>query len=148
MEDIISAATMDTIGLKTAVCDVNNIKKARYTLQVIAVVLTRLLREAFDSINDNDASLENGIESQQGLVMFNYWFNILHYIKVVLLIVRSFREASIDLLIIALENIVTLFFALDHVIILVGCQFLFMTSNSFTLKCLHCTKNLKMAILL
>ena len=36
LDDIVDAASLDTVGLKTAVCDVNNIKKARYTLQVVA----------------------------------------------------------------------------------------------------------------
>ena len=41
MAEIIKVASLDTVGLETAVCDVNNIKKARYTLQVIAVVLRK-----------------------------------------------------------------------------------------------------------
>ena len=48
MEDIIAAASLDTVGLVTAVCDANNIKKARYTLQVIAVVLMRNMQEAYE----------------------------------------------------------------------------------------------------
>ena len=47
MGDIINASSLDTVGLETAVCDVNNIKKARYTLQVIAVVLMKKLGDAF-----------------------------------------------------------------------------------------------------
>ena len=36
LNDIGDVASLDTVGLKTAVCDVNNIKKARCTLQVVA----------------------------------------------------------------------------------------------------------------
>ena len=36
LNDIGDAASLDTVGLKTAACDVNNIEKARYTLQVVA----------------------------------------------------------------------------------------------------------------
>ena len=50
MDDIVSLVSLDTIGLKTAVCDVNNIKKARYTLQVIAVVLMRELQDAYRAL--------------------------------------------------------------------------------------------------
>ena len=32
MDDIVTNASLDTVGLTTAVCDVNNIKKARYTM--------------------------------------------------------------------------------------------------------------------
>ena len=30
LDDIVDVASLDTVGLKTTVCDVNNIKKARY----------------------------------------------------------------------------------------------------------------------
>ena len=47
--------------------------------------------------------------------MFDYWFNVLWSIKIVFLIIRSFREANIDLLVASLELMVPLFFSLDHV---------------------------------
>ena len=47
LEDIVSAAGMATVGLKTAVCDVNDIKKARYTVQILASILHKLLWDAF-----------------------------------------------------------------------------------------------------
>ena len=115
MEDIVTTASLDTTGLKTAVCDVNNIKKARYTIQVIAVVLTKLLKKAFNEKDDDDSSFEEWINNQQTNPMFHYWHNVLKSIKVVLMIVRSFREANIELFIAALEHMVPLFFALDHI---------------------------------
>lgn len=39
----------------------------------------------------------------------------MQHIKNVLLLIRSFKEANIDLLIVALEEVVPLFFPLDHV---------------------------------
>ena len=47
LDDNVDAASLDTVGLKTAVCDVSNIKNARYTLQVVAVALTKKLNNAF-----------------------------------------------------------------------------------------------------
>ena len=41
LDDIVDGASLDTVGLKIAVCDVNNIKKARYTLQVVVAALTK-----------------------------------------------------------------------------------------------------------
>ena len=35
------------VNVQTAVCDVNNIKKARYALQLIAAVLMRNLKDAY-----------------------------------------------------------------------------------------------------
>ena len=115
MEDIDTTASLEIVGLKTAVCDVNNIKKAHYTLQVIAVVLSKKLNDTFNARDADDRDMEDWIATQQNYPMCNYWYNLLKSIKVVLLIVRSFREANIDLLIIGLEQIVPLFFALDLV---------------------------------
>ena len=115
MDDIAANASLDTTGLKTAVCDVNNIKKARYTLQVIAVVLMRKLQESYELAVPNYDNIEQWVAAQQDCHMFMYWYNILEYIKLILLLIRSFREASINLLIVALEGIAPFFFALDHV---------------------------------
>ena len=59
--------------------------------------------------------MEEWVKSNKDCVMFSYWFNVLRSIKVVLLLVRSFREANFDLFIVALEQIIPLFFALDHI---------------------------------
>ena len=77
MEDIVSYASLDTIGLKTAVCDVNNIKKARYTLQVIAVVLMRKLQDAYKVTGTSYDNMEHWIAAQQNCSMFMYWYNVL-----------------------------------------------------------------------
>ena len=117
MAEIIKVASLDTVGLETAVCDVNNIKKARYTLQVIAVVLRKKMQEAFreyKSSNCGDMTFDCWA-SDQTSVMFKYWHNVLHSIQLTLMLVRSFREANLDLLIVSLKLIVPLFFALDHV---------------------------------
>ena len=47
--------------------------------------------------------------------MFDYWFNVLRSIKIVFLIIRSFREVNIDLPVTSFELMVLLFFSLDHV---------------------------------
>ena len=81
MEDIVSYASLDTIGLKTAVCDVNNIKKACYTLQVIAVVLMRKLQDAYKVTGTSYDNMEHWIAAQQNCSMFMYWYNVLRPIK-------------------------------------------------------------------
>ena len=81
MEDIVSYASLDTIGLKTAVCDVNNIKKARYTLQVIAVVLMRKLQDAYKVTGTSYDNMEHWIAAHQNCPMFMYWYNVLRHIK-------------------------------------------------------------------
>ena len=113
LDDIVDAASLDTAGLKTSVCDVSNIKKARYTLQVVAAALTKKLNGAFKT--STFETMELWIENQKVNPMFDYWFNVLRSIKIVFLIIRSFREANIDLLVTSLELTVPLFFSLDHV---------------------------------
>ena len=90
----------------------SNIKKARYTLQMIAEAVTKKLNDAFKtSIFE---TMEHWIENQKVNPMFDYWFNVLRSIKIVFFIIRSFREVNIDLLVASLELMVLLFFSLDH----------------------------------
>ena len=113
LDDIVDAASLDTVGLKTAVCDVSNIKKARYTLQVAAAALTKKLSDAFKT--STFETMDLWIANQKVNPMFDYWSNVLRSIKIVFLIIRSFREADIDLLVASLELMVPLFFSWDHV---------------------------------
>ena len=113
LDDIVDTASLDTVGLKTTVCDVSKIKKPRYTLQVVAAALTKKLNDAFKTSTFETMKL--WIEKQKVNPMFDYWLNVLWSIKIVFLIIRSFREANIDLLVASLELIVPLFFSLDHV---------------------------------
>ena len=96
-----------------AVCDVSSIKKARYTLQVIAVKLMKTLKDAHES-SGFAVTVFTWASSQLDNPMFAYWYHVMEHIKNVFLLIRSFREANIDLLIVALEEIVPLFFALHH----------------------------------
>ena len=60
-------------------------------------------------------TMELWIENQKVNPMFDYWFNVLRSIKIVFLIIRSFREANIDLLVAFLELMAPLFFSLHQV---------------------------------
>ena len=76
MDRIVSSASLDIIGLTTAVCDVNNIKKARYTLQVIAVVSMKLLKDAYE-ISDSSEPLFTCADNYNDNLMFEFWYNVL-----------------------------------------------------------------------
>ena len=93
-------------------CDVNNTKKAIYTLQVVALALAKKLTYAFKT--STFVTIELWIKNQKINPMFDYWFNTLRSIKIVFLIIRSFREVNIDLLVASLELMVLLFFSLNH----------------------------------
>ena len=81
LDDIVDATSLDTVGLKTAVCDVSNIKNARYTLQVVAAALTKKLNDAFKT--STFGTIELWIGNLKVNPMFDYWFNVLRSIKIV-----------------------------------------------------------------
>ena len=60
-------------------------------------------------------TMELWTENQKVNPMFDSWFNVLGSIKIVFLIIRSFREANIDLLVAFLELMVPLLFSLHQV---------------------------------
>ena len=94
LDDVIDATSLVTVSLKAAVCDVSNIKKARYTLQVVAAALTKKLNDAFKTSTFETMGL--WIENQKVNPMFDYCFNVLWSIRIVFLSIRSFREVNID----------------------------------------------------
>lgn len=47
LEDILVNANLDIVSLKTALCDVSSIKKARYPIQILVVCLYKHLLEAY-----------------------------------------------------------------------------------------------------
>ena len=63
-----------------------------------------LQKKAFEQDEPQCTLSEWVAVNQQKSPMFSYWYNVLQSIKAVLLIVRSFRDANIDLLIVALEK--------------------------------------------
>ena len=115
LDEVLALANIHTTGMQTAVCDVNSIKKARYALQLIAAVLMRNLKDAYlHDVEDTDTLLfDDWLNIQQG-TSFLYWYNVLQHIKYLMMFVRSFREANFLLLIVSLEKLAILFFALDR----------------------------------
>ena len=97
MEDIVIKSSFDAIELKTTWYDINNIKKAHYTLLVVPVVLMKKLEVAFEK------RLLVMVIGKTGSLLT--WYYTWRQIKVVFLEVQSFREAIIDLLIAVIEGI-------------------------------------------
>ena len=102
-EEIIIAASLDISGLSLSVVDVNSIRKSRYCLQIISVVLNDQLEEA-----NSDGSV---VEESPSYI---YFCNLLRCIKTLFCFVRSIREAIFSLFLAFLEQMAPLFFMLDH----------------------------------
>ena len=117
LEDILSTSGLSTVGLSTAMCDVNNIKKARYCGQVVAPVLNTLLMDAYKearAAGDKSDDFDEWCKEQKD-ESFIYFSGILKHLLNINLFVRSLREASFDLFITSLEQLCPLLFALDHI---------------------------------
>jgi hypothetical protein len=99
LEDIIKQA-----GLK---------KKARYTLQVIAVCLFKMLKVAYMDDDSHDDTIDQWAQRQDH-VMLKYWYGILNHEMHILMLVRSFRESTLSLMMSSCERLAEIFFALDH----------------------------------
>ena len=74
----------------------------------------KLLNEAHE-ISDSSQDVFTWAKMQTDKPMFEFWYNVLQSIKNIFLSIRSFHEANIDLMIIALKSMIPLFFSLDHV---------------------------------
>ena len=90
-----------------------NITRARHAHQLTAVVLSVLQREAFEV--SNEKAFEEWRERMINCsTTFWFWNFILNLEVLVLVFVRSHRENSIDLYIEALDELMFLYFGLDH----------------------------------
>ena len=113
IDDIFGIAKLPTVGLKNALCNVSDIKKARYTVQMISCCLTKHLNDSFNSANVSNVSMHDWAEAQTSS-MFKYFYGVLKFELNILMVVRSFREGNIYLLLASLKKALELCFALDH----------------------------------
>ena len=112
MDAIIGKAGLEYIGLATAFTDVNDIKKARYAIQVEVACLYKMLQAAYSDSRTSTDILTWA--EQQTNPMFSYWFKVMLFQFNILLFVRSLRESNMTLLLSSMKTDVPMCFALDH----------------------------------
>ena len=104
---------MSTKGT-SAVVDVNDIKRARYCLQVSLCVIYKLLKEAHVKSNSSLSVLDwLSLMSKESEMCF-YWKMIFEIEMAILLFVRSIREGNFELYKDALFSFLKWYFAMDH----------------------------------
>uniref|UniRef100_UPI00358E5A52 uncharacterized protein n=1 Tax=Myxine glutinosa TaxID=7769 RepID=UPI00358E5A52 len=111
--EVASSGIADSF-LKTA-----HLTRTRHAHQVTLLTLKKLIVEAFNQdpsgANDND-SFNNWHERMcKNCPTFKFWDLITQYEILILIFVRAHRERNFTLYISVLEELVPLFFALDHV---------------------------------
>jgi len=77
LDGIMDTAKLPYIGLKTAFCDVNDVKKALYAVEVVAICLYKQLSLAH-SESETHLDLDTWAGMQEG-VMFIYWYSVMRF---------------------------------------------------------------------
>ena len=115
LDDVLRSAGVLMIGITTAFCDVNNIKKARYARQVMAPVLQTLLHDSYRE--STGKTTVDGLElwvTEQDDTNFKYFYGILKHLLKINVFISSIRNAQFDLFISSLEELCPILFSLDH----------------------------------
>ena len=110
---ILNENKLSMIGL-SAVVDVNNIKRARYTLQITLCSLFNQLRDAMPN-NLTDLSPYDWLsQKSKDSTSFLYWKCVIDLQVLILLHVHSIREGNFKLHVKVLFKLLILFFIFDH----------------------------------
>ena len=113
LDQLMSSCGLSILGTQSLVT-VNDIKRARYCLQIGACVIYKLLSKTHQESGDNtalDAWLEIRANNSE---MALYWKIILEIMVDALVFIRSIREGRFLLYQATLRKLVKWYFALDH----------------------------------
>ena len=97
----------------SAVVDGNDIKRARYCLQVSLCVIYKMLKEAHQKSMSNLSMLDWLVDVSKNSGMCFYWKMIFEVQLGILILVRSIREGNFKLYIEALYSFLKWYFAMD-----------------------------------
>ena len=113
LDGIMDTAKLPYIGLKTAFCDVNDIKKALYAVEVVVICLYKQLSLTHSEsethldlsethldlsethLSETHLDLDTWAGMQEG-VMFKYWYSVMRFQMTTLMLVQSFRESYLS----------------------------------------------------
>ena len=87
----------------------------RHAYQVTVLALQKLKREAFSQRGDEEQISAWEDQRRRRSPTFLFWNIIIEYETLVLIVVRAHRQRNLSLYIEAMEELIPLFFALDHV---------------------------------
>ena len=113
LNNVLDINDLSIIGTSAAV-DVNDIKRARYCLQVAACAIYRKLKDAHSQSNSELSVLKwLDMRSTESEMCF-YWKLILDFQVLALVLIRSIREGNFQVYVESLVSISKWYFALDH----------------------------------
>ena len=114
LKEVLESCSLATIGAG-AVVDVNQIKRARYCLQV---TLCSLYRKLVDAAKNDDANLDpwQWLKEKSSTNSMCYYLSLVMNLQIeILMFVRSIREGDFSLYVQCLRKLLKWFFALDHI---------------------------------
>ena len=111
--EILTENKFSMIGL-SAVVDVNNIKRARYTLQIILCSLFQQLREAMSATNTDLTPYNWLTQKSKESTSCMYWKNVIDVQILILVYIRSIREGNFKLHVEVLYRLLAWVFIFDH----------------------------------
>ena len=114
LEKILSSKDLSIIGT-SAVVDVNDIKRARFCLQVAACAIFWKLKDAFIQSNALLPILDWLVHRSKESKMCFYWKLILDFQVLVFVFIHSIREGTFHVYIESLISLCKWYFALDHI---------------------------------
>ena len=113
LKEILEACSLATIGVG-AVVDVNQIKRARYCLEVVLCALYRKLADAVRKEGSDLEPLHWLKERSSSSEMCHYLSLVINLEIDILVFIRSIREGNFCLYVQSLRSLLKWFFALDH----------------------------------
>ena len=113
LESILSASNISIIGTE-AMVNVNQVKQARYCLQVSLCATYQKLKEAHSSSGSTLTPMEWLKEKADENPMCLYWKMIMCLQIDILLFLRSIRESNFRLYVLSLRNLMKWIFGMDH----------------------------------
>lgn len=116
--EVIVKAGISTPGKTLGILKGSHVKRCRYAHEVSLVAMNILLRKAYDSDEFKSENEEFGVwveRKRNSIPQFQYWITAMELEALLLLLVKSIREANFKDFIAVLDQICPWYFLLDHV---------------------------------
>lgn len=111
--ELLEDASIATSGTADSFLKSTHIMKTRYSHQITVLVLTKLMQDAFEASNEMDMEVWKEIMIASSPT-FQFWNMIIELEILILIVIRSQREANFRLYVDSLKSLMFLFFSLDR----------------------------------
>ena len=114
LPEILKAANLSLLGT-SAVVDVNDIKRARYCMQVSVCAMYLKLRDAAESDELGKGPFQWLQDRSRTSDMCFYWFMVMRMQLDILVFIRSMREGNFNVYVASIRRLIKWVFVFDHI---------------------------------